>query len=227
MKTRNNIMVLDTETVGTFSTPLVHDIGYVIVDKNFNVLKKDRFLTKELHEMGRWILNSSDFYKEHEKDYKHARKTEKVLRWSEISQEIADAVKEYKVTTISAYNLQFDYKAIEYTDKLLNGHAMTKVLHQKTKNLLCIYNLACETILDTNDYHTFCIDYDYISDSGNYRTGAEFAYRYITGNTDYDEKHTALADAEDETIILQYIVKTCKGKLQYGLFHNCWRKAQK
>ena len=138
MKTRNNIMIIDTETVGTFGQPLVHDLGYVIVDKDFNVLKKDRFLTKELHGIGHWILKTSDFYREYDKDYKSARNTEKVLRWAEISKAVAEAVKEYKVTTISAYNLQFDYKAIKYTDDLLNGKHLSKVLDHKTKNLLCV-----------------------------------------------------------------------------------------
>ena len=226
MKTRNNIMVIDTETVGTFGQPLVHDLGYVIIDKDFNVLKKDRFLTKELHGIGHWILKTSDFYKEYDKDYKHARETEKVLKWADISKAVADAIKEYKVSTISAYNLQFDYKAIHYTDELFNGKHLSKVLDHKTKNLLCIYNLACETVLNTDEYRNFCSENGYISESGNFRTGAEFAYRYIVQDTEYIEKHTALADAEDETVILKYIVNTVKGKPNYGLYYNCWKKAQ-
>ena len=49
MKTRNNIMILDTETVGTFGQPLIHDLGYVIVDKNFNVLRKEGFTFRLYH----------------------------------------------------------------------------------------------------------------------------------------------------------------------------------
>lgn len=230
MKTRNNIMILDTETVGTFGQPLIHDLGYVIVDKNFNVLRKDRFLVKELHILGKWILKTSDFYQEYAKDYYTARKEEKILAWSEIASEMVKVIRQYKVTTISAYNLQFDYKAIKYTEELFNNskRQFAKTLDLKSKALLCIYHLACETILDTDEYRNFCEENGYISEKGNYKTSAECAYRYITKNTEYDEKHTALSDSMDEKEILEYICKNTKQKkLEYGLFYNCWRKVQR
>lgn len=229
MRTRNNIMILDTETVGTFGSPLIHDFGYVIVDKHFNVLKKDRYLVEELHGIGQWILKTSDFYSEYAKNYEHARKTEKILPWAKISETIANVIKEYKVTTISAYNLQFDYKAIKYTDDMFNKKAnLSKVLDHKTKSLLCIYNLACETILDTDEYRSFCDEFNYMTEKGNYKTSAETAYLYITRDFDYKEKHTALSDAEDEKEILQYICTHVKKEtLKYGLYYNCWRKVQK
>ena len=200
MKTRNNIMILDTETVGTFGQPLIHDLGYVIVDKDFNILRKDRFLVKELHVLGKWILKTSDFYQEYAKDYYTARKEEKILAWSEIASEMVKVIRQYKVTTISAYNLQFDYKAIKYTEELFNNskRQFAKTLDLKSKALLCIYHLA------------------------------ECAYRYITKNTEYDEKHTALSASMDEKEILEYICKNTKQKkLEYGLFYNCWRKVQR
>lgn len=230
MRTRNNIMIMDTETVGTFGQPLVHDIGFVIVDKNFNVLHKDRFLVKELHGIGQWILKTSDFYAEYAKDYLTARKTEKVLPWVKISETIATIIRQYRVTTISAYNLQFDYKAIKYTDEMFNAEKahMSKVLDHKTKALLCIYNLACETILDSDEYRNFCDEHGYLTEKGNYKTSAEIAYRFITGETEYDEKHTALSDSEDEKEILEYICTHVKKEtLKYGLYYNCWRKVQK
>lgn len=231
MRTRNNIMILDTETIGTFGTPLIHDIGFVIIDKNFNILHKDRYLVAELHKDAKWMLKTSDFFNEYEKEYHHARKTEKIKYWSEISEEIVKLVREYKVSTFSAYNLQFDYKAIKYTEQMFNRNkqSFAKMIDQKNKNLLCIYNLACETILQSPQYHQFAEENGYISNSGNYSTNAENCYRYITKNTGYIEKHTALSDAEDETEILHYIVKNVKGNkaMQYGLYYNCWRKAQK
>lgn len=230
MRTRNNIMVLDTETIGNFGTPLVHDIGFTIIDKKFNVLHKDRFLVAELHRDARWMLATSEFYNQYSEDYKQARKTEKIVYWKEIAETIVKLIKEFKVTTISAYNLQFDYKAIKYTEQLFNREKqnLAKVLDQKSKNLLCIYNLACETILQTEQYHQFAEENHYISEAGNFKTNAEVCYRFITGKNDYVEKHTALSDAEDETEILRYIVKNVKKyNMQYGLYYNCWRKAQR
>lgn len=228
MKTRNNIMVLDTETVGTFGKPLIHDIGFTIVDKHFKVLHKDRFLVAELHKDGRWILDTSEFYNQYKDTYNHARKVEKIRYWSEIAETIVKLIREYKVSTISAYNLQFDFKAIMYTEQMFNRtkQSLAKVLNQKTKNLLCIYNLACETILQSKEYHAFAEENGYISEAGNIRTNAEVCYRYITKNPDHVESHTALSDAEEETEILYYITKNVKGNLRYGLYYNCWMKAQ-
>ena len=229
MKTRNNIMIVDTETIGTFATPLIHDIGFVVVDKNFKVLYKDRYLVKELHEDGKWLLDTSDFYNNYKKDYELARKCEKIATWKEISESIVKIAKALNVTTISAYNLQFDYKAVKYTEKMFNREkqGFAKMLDHKTKSLLCIYNLACETILNNSQYYQFAEENGYISNVGNYSTSAESCYRYITNNTAYIEKHTALSDAEDEMLILKYIVKNVKkNKMSYGLYYNCWRKAQ-
>lgn len=230
MKTRNNVMILDTETVGTFKNPLIHDIGFVIIDKNFNILYKDRYLVKELHEDSKWILKTSDFYNEYSKDYNKARKTEKIEYWSDIVEKMISVIHEYKVTTFSAYNLQFDYTAIKYTEQVFNrkSQKLAKMLDMKTKNLLCIYNLACETILQSPQYHQFAEEHGLVSDAGNYQANAQACYRYITGNHAYIEAHTALRDAEDETEILRYIVTHVKGnkRMQYGLYYNCWRKAQ-
>ena len=229
MKTRNNVMILDTETVGTFGSPLIHDIGYVIINKDFEVLKKGRFLVKELHQMGRWILNTSDFYNEYSDEYVKARKTETIARWADIAKTLKKEIRDFKVTTISAYNIAFDYRAIKYTDDLLGSGELSKVLDQKGKSLLCIWNLACETILQSPQFHQFAVENDYVSERGNISTSAETCYRFIKKNTEYIEKHTALSDAEDEKEILEYIITHVKGKksLEYGLQYNAWRKAQK
>lgn len=230
MKTRNNVMILDTETVGTFGQPLVHDIGYVIIDRNFNVLKKQRFLVKDLHESAKWILKTSDFYNEYAKQYNKARKTETLAYWSEIATQMVKDMREYKVTTLAAYNLAFDYRAIKYTESVFNREKqnLIKAFDQKNKSLLCIWNLACETILSTPQYHQFAEENALVSAKGNIMTSAEACYRFITDNAGYIEEHTALADAVDETEILRYIITHVKGNkaMTYGLQYNAWQKAQ-
>jgi len=222
-------MIIDTETVGTFAQPMVHDIGYVIVDKHFNVLVKKRFLVKELHETGKWILNTSDFYCKYSKDYSKARKHERMEKWETIAKEIVSDIKENKATTISAYNIAFDYTAIKYTEEMFGAGKLAKVLDSKGKSLLCIHNLACETILQSPQFRQFADENGLFTEKGNYSTSAETAYKYITNNTEYVECHTALADAEDEKEILEYIIHNVKGNrdMQYGLHYNSWRKAQR
>jgi hypothetical protein len=123
--------------------------------------------------------------------------------------------------------LAFDYKAINYTNQFFNNgdEKLMKLIDKKT--LLCIWNLACDTILDTEDYKEYATMKNFISEKGNYLTNAESCYAYLTQNEDFQEEHTALADVEIEVEILKYIVENCKSKVKYGLAYGCWKKVQK
>ena len=92
------------------------------------------------------------------------------------------------------------------------------------KRLLCIWNLACETILQDKGYKEFCKNNGYITQAGNYLTNAETTYKYITKKLNFKEDHTALSDVLIEKEILEYIIKQEKGKVEYGLAYNCWKK---
>lgn len=229
MRTQNNVLVMDTETVGTFGRPIVHDWAWQIVDKDFNVLSARRYLVKEFHGEQQWILNASDFYRSKHSLYKEAIKAEmvEVKNWKEIVKIFLSDCKSYNVKVLSAYNLAFDYKAIKYTNMFFDGEdgKLMKVIDGKS--LLCLWNLACDTILDTDDYREYATMKNFISEKGNYMTNAEKCYAYLTGAENFEEEHTALADVEIETEILKHIVQHCKGKVQYGLAYSCWQKVQK
>lgn len=229
MKTQNNVMILDTETVGSFGRPLIHDIGWKIVDKEFNTLQEVRYLVKEFHEEQQWVLNASDFYRTKHSLYKKAiaDKEVELKPWKEIEKEMLNALRTYKVKVLSAYNLAFDYKALKYTNHFFNveNEKFMSVIDKKT--FLCIWNLACDTILDTDDYRQYATMKNFISEKGNYLTNAESCYAYLIGNEDFEEEHTALADVQIEVEILKYIVTKCKGKVKYGLAYSCWQRVQK
>lgn len=60
MRTKNNLLILDTETVGDFAQPFIHDLGYMIINKDFNNLCERRFLISQAHNTS-WALKS-EFY---------------------------------------------------------------------------------------------------------------------------------------------------------------------
>ena len=229
MRTQNNVLVMDTETVGTFGKPIVHDWGWQIVDKDFNVLTARRYLVEELHMQQPWILKASDFYcSKHDLYVKAiAENSVDIASWRSIVKQFLNDVRNYNVKVLSAYNLAFDYKAIKYTDEFFdkgNGKLMKVV---DNKSLLCLWNLACDTILSTEDYKEYATMKNFISEKGNYLTSAEKCYSYLIKEEDFEEEHTALEDVKIETEILKYIVTNCKGKVQYGLAYSCWQKVQK
>jgi hypothetical protein len=209
MRTPRNIMILDTETIGTFGSPLVHDLGYVVLSKGEIVCKK-RFLVKELHVNGKWILDTSDFYQGYKKDYAKARKQEMVLNFSEILKELWSDVRKHNVSCIGAYNLQFDIKAIKYSEEFF-CHSQKTISKIEKKKLLCLWNLACNTVGQTAQFVQWAYENDCISSKGNISTSAETMYRYITNDVAYVECHTALNNALDESEIFKYIKRHFKG----------------
>lgn len=227
MRLRNNLLLLDTETTGDFGQPLVHDFGYVIIDKNFNILKEYRALTAQARNC-KWALNYSDFYKS--KAHLYDREIEngavEIKQWDEIMRDLKTNMRRYKVTTLSAFNLGFDYRALNFTSQFLdNGNIYFENLLD-SKNWLCIWNLACETILQEKEYKQWIDANKLRTPAGNYPTNAEIVYKYLTQNMEFEEEHTALSDVKIELEILKYIVNHCKSKPQYGLQYSCWRKVQ-
>lgn len=84
--------------------------------------------------------------------------------------------------------------------------------------LFDIWALACEYIMDSDEYRDFACDEGWITDSGKYyKTSAEVAYRFLSRNREFVEAHTALDDAEIESEILASIIRKDKKKLKMGI----------
>ena len=84
--------------------------------------------------------------------------------------------------------------------------------------LFDIWALACEYIMDSDEYRDFAWKEGLLTDSGKYyKTSAEVAYRFISHNRDFEEAHTALDDAEIESEILASIIRKDKKKLKMGI----------
>ena len=226
-----NIVVLDTETTCGFATPLIYDFGYVIINPKGEVLLTKHFLIKEIFDTKE--LMDKAYYSTKVKDYRQMFADGLIQKESfknSIKQFVADC-KKHKVSVISAYNIAFDMRALNQTLRVLfnenyeNGW-LSKFFSQKNKKLLCIYNLACETILNTDEYREFATQNEMVSSKGNYKTNAECAYAYLTNNPQFEEKHTALEDVKIEIEILLKILSEYRGNIEYGLHYGSWRKVQ-
>ena len=228
IKKRSNILVLDTETTGDFSCPLIYDFAYIIKDKNFNEQVRRNWLVKEIWETE--FFMKSAFYYSKKGIYEEMVKNGEIeiLPFKDIIKIFVKDIQKYKVKTVSAYNLAFDDRAIIKTLKICASEMLENL--QKTvenKNLLCIWNLSCDSFMQTEEYKNFCKENNYISECGNYKTSAEIAKKFISKDIDFIESHTALSDVEIEFEILEYICNSCNGKITYGLQFSPWRKVGK
>lgn len=79
--------------------------------------------------------------------------------------------------------------------------------------IIDLWDVACKRLINIRKYKQFCLENQLWSDSVLYfKTSAETSFRYLAGQYDFDEKHTALADAEIEAFIL--IKGLRKGKIE-------------
>lgn len=91
--------------------------------------------------------------------------------------------------------------------------------------LFDIWGLACQNLLNNDDFRTFCGRNNLYSNSGKwYSTTAETAFRYLKDTTDFDEAHTALEDTQIECQILAAVFKQVKPqKMEMGIIYFPFR----
>ena len=88
----------------------------------------------------------------------------------------------------------------------------------KTYPLFDIWGLSCEHILNCDEYKQMCIDENWQTQSGKYfKTSAETAFRFFSGDTAFEESHTAIDDVAIESQLFAEIVKRTKNKWSMGI----------
>lgn len=88
----------------------------------------------------------------------------------------------------------------------------------KVYPLFDLWGLSCEHILNCDAYKQMCIDNNWQTASGKYfKTSAETAYRFLSGNLTFDESHTAIDDCDIESELFTEIVKRTKNRWAIGI----------
>ena len=219
MPNRNIILTLDTETADLSGN--VYDLGYIIHDRAGNELARFNALVEEIFTQPKIMMGA--FYAK--KLFSHYapmldRGEIKMQSWQYIIDRLRSDIVEYNVSTIAAYNIGFDMRAMSNTHKSLTGE--DRVLQSKIK-VLDIWQFACEVKLNNRNYKRVAESFGWVSPKGNIKTGAEFAYRFCSGDHGFIEDHTALSDCQIEVEILRQCFAT-KKKIPYGKFNKApWR----
>ena len=190
-----NIVVFDTETT-SLDKPFVYNIGYVIGDTDGNVLLRRDFVVEQIwHNLP---LFSTAYYAEKRSLYiesMRARKTS-LDKFGYICQRMIRDFREYSVERAFAYNSPFDEKVFDFNcDWFKCNNPFDNI------PIVDIRGFAIKYLVDSM-YKGFCDENEYFTDTGNYSTTAEIMYRFISGNKDFIEDHTALSDSEIEFKIL-------------------------
>jgi len=213
---KNIYAVIDTETVG-IKKKLVYDLGMVITDKTGDIKLAKRWLVKEVMDIP--LMEELPFYnKKIEKNAEGIIPTALV----DIETEINEIFAQFDVNVVVAYNLPFDFQAVKDT------MSMFKIESKLFDNLeyFDLWNASCNSFLNQKNYKAVAREQGWFTKTGLISSNAENAYRYITGDYQFVEEHTALEDCIIETRILQEICRQKKAKQKNTMIYMPWKKIQ-
>lgn len=209
--------VFDTETIG-IDNKWIYDLGLVVIEKTGKILYKKRWIIKEVIEIPN--IEKIAFYGSKIPLF---YKGLPVVPFKQAKEEFNQILEEMEVTTITAYNLQFDMGAIKDTLQFTNTG---KKFLKKSYEYFDLWNATCDSIFQQKRFKRVAIEENWLTEKGNIRSSAEIAYMYITGNYQFMEEHTALEDSEIEAEILQKVLKQKKKITRNTIISNPWRKIQ-
>ena len=199
----NNKIIFDTETIG-LEKCFCYDIGYTIVNMDTNeTLKTQEFIIDQI--WSNKALFETAYYSAKKDLYvsKMRGRKAKLVKWGYAINEIIKDIQKFEITTIYAYNSNFDTKVIDFNADWY-----------KTRNFLDyveVYDIwGYTSALIKNglatEYIDFCNKNNFISDSGNLKNNADIWGKFLYDDLEWNEEHTALEDSKIETKILQYCI---------------------
>lgn len=191
-----NICIFDTETT-SLEKPFCYNIGYVIRDSETGArLTSREFVVEQIwHNLP---LFESAYYANKRPLYVQAMRARKVTmdKFGYICAQMRRDFKQYDVRGAYAFNSSFDEKVFSFNCdwfKCINPFDEVPIFDIRGY----VHNFLVD-----DEYKAFCEENERFTETGNYSTTAETVFQYVTGETDFEEAHTALNDAEIETEIL-------------------------
>lgn len=205
-KRKKYVMVIDTETAPFRESERVcgrnmvtYDIGGVIIDKQGNIYEQFSFVIEEIffnHE----LMEKAYYYNKTPKYIREMAEGKRTLaKWLEVKNHILNLMHEYNIKEVWAYNARFDVDTLNATDDYLYGHYQYIPYFADVK---CIMRYAECSVLKQKTYRKFCEQNGHLTKNGGVRKSAEVLYKYISGDWDFNEDHTALEDSLIEAEIL-------------------------
>lgn len=219
-------LVLDTETCNTVEEPIPYDIGWVICDRYGNIFEKHSFVVAEVFLDMKDVMKSAYYAEKIPKYWDELKAGKRKLdgMWN-IRRLMKTEMKKYHIKKVGAYNMSFDRKALNNLMRYVSKSFMRFWFPFNTE-FFCIWNMACNALLNRITYVKFALKNGLISPSDNLLTSAEATYKYITKNADFSEEHTGLEDVLIEVEIMAYCYRQHK-KLETKINRLCWREPQK
>lgn len=213
-KRKNYVLVFDTETANSNSdeglcpsNSMVYDCSWLVTDTKGIVYERASYVNADIYCNYKEMMNSAYYsnklpqYEEGLKNGTHTLATFKTIRRA-----FYETCKKYNVKAISAHNARFDYSALNGTQRYLTK-SKYRYFFPYGVEIWDTLKMARDVICTMPTYEQYCWDFGHLTKNGKPRATAEILYRFISGNEDFIESHTGLADCEIEKDILIYCLQ--------------------
>ena len=203
----DRFIVVDTETTNSLDDPLCYDVGFAVVDilgnvyESFSFVVADIFLDEELMKSAFFADKIPQYWQ----DIKSGKRELKTFH--NIKKAFADCVKRNKVKIILAHNARFDNRSLNLTQRYLTS-SKYRYFFPFGIEIWDTLKMSREVLKNDENYSTFCWNNDYLTKRLCKRYTAEIIFRFLTGNTDFEESHTGLEDVLIEKEIFVFCVTT-------------------
>lgn len=206
MTDTDRIMMIDTETTNSLEDPVVYDVGFEVFDLQGNVFESCSMINTEVFNDA--ALMSSAYYANKIPLY-----MEKVLLgesvmipWKSIKTVVRDSIIRNNCKIVAAHNARFDYRSLNLTQRYITTSRWRYFLPYGVEWWDTL-KMAKEILKNDMDYRLFCIRNGFVTANNANRYTAEIIYRYLTGETDFSEKHMGLDDVKIEREIFLYCLR--------------------
>lgn len=221
-----NVLVIDTETANSVDQPLPYDVGYAVVDtETGEILTEKSFVVAEIF-LDRELMKDAYFAEKIPQYWEEIKSGKRIMKSiCNIRKIIKADMKEFNVTKVGAYNMGFDNRATRNDIRFISG-SMIRWFFPYGIEFFCIWNMACTSILNTDDYVKFALANNFLSEHNNVQTSAEVAYKYLKNDINFKEDHTGL---EDVKIEIEIMLAVLRSGMEYkdNVYTACWRTVQK
>lgn len=201
--TTEKFLMLDTETANTIDDPFYYDLGFAVVDTNGKVyetgsfVNADIFLDTEMMATAYFVDKVPQYWAE----IKSGKRTLK--RHANIKKTVREVMKKWNIKAVVAHNARFDYRATNYTQRLLTSSKYRYFFPYGTQ-IIDTLAMARKVLATSESYKNFCVNNGFVCQNGAPRYTAEVIYRWLTNDTAFEESHTGLEDVLIEAKIFAF-----------------------
>ena len=200
-------VILDTETTNDIDCPLVYDFGFSVIDENGKAYASYSFVNADIFCDDEMMANAyfAEKIPQYWEDIKNGNRVLKSFR--SIERIFRRVCREWGIDTFVAHNARFDYLALQTTKRYITT-SKERFFFPYGSKFVDTLKLSREVFGQNETYHNFCVSNNYVTKFGQNRYTAEIIYRFLTGDNNFEEEHTGLADCMIEKEIFRHCLET-------------------